>query len=1105
MKRLAIFIPLLIACGPFFYQAPPSLAHYPERTPTKGWLEMLETSQPRNQQSRADLISDLRAFCQEITTLPKTAQLEKTDKFISRNRQGHFAISVANFLLELRELIELEVPTAELQPYLDWRTLHLPPPSAPRPPVQRWNTKPNAFNDAQRSYNEKLLAFLASYDDQIDTASPQLKPFALTQRAGMYFRAGFIELAESDFEDIIVQFPDHPRSEVARFMLARLSLQAARTLPQEKFPEEEAFGAEYKNHLEAAQSLFHQYLAKHPNGRFANDSFGWLGGIARDEENYGDAIDLQLQRLASQPTREVSYSVLRECDQIFSTLFQEASKNGNDWENYFDGEPNYENLAKHPLIARLFVSHALDPAAQLRLPVYQENFSGDRGTINFLRHRIIAPGQFAKKALSQLGVAIVNNGSSSDPTSLQILGWAATSSGEHAQALSLFELGLKIEVTDELLHAKAVALSRLEENLEAARSFEELFTKFPDSSLVPPSRFDLAMAHLGSDQAGLALTILLQLEHERFLKQHQNPELDPLYLHPKLEVPQWIDTIVQFSPLDQLEAGLNALPADHPSREILRRAISLRALCEERFEFTRQFTIPGPTEAPPTPKRWYPHDYFDLTPERWNHDVAPLIEAHRELANPSLPSDQQARLHLQIAQHWQSRRGQLTIPLHHLTGAAESEPDLLDKLRRDNALFLGLTRETIDHTLASRDEFTHALKHYLAAAELSQAPTIAAPALEGANEALFRMAEFTPDRAALASRNNHTELSQKLVTRLHTEFPDRPESARAHAFTFLPPLLLGDWMPGDRTTWIADQEIAEVFDRFDEAAEARASDITQTLNNLTGADTTLPAIQTTLAQLSQQFQTLRPELDPRTLLTLSGHLDDLQLVAQHPGVTAEIFDQYLPFRLSEEPSPRSPDPGHPLAPFLDFLHQARTPDIQTSWADYLARHPASPKTEAVSLRLTRTQIRKTLPLPHVQPIFFPDAPRSEGYKHLAFPSPTAPPADVPLLLATHRQKFPNGKYQADLNLLEAASAAAQKDYPRALNLLSGILNDPNHPELYQDASLQFSELSLRLLAPAERPTLIPAFRSNPAAREILRKLAHSQTCLARLRPLLPLS
>ena len=776
---------------------------------------------------------------------------------------------------------------------------------------------------------------------------------------------------------------------------------------------------------------------------------------------------------------------MRECDQIFSEIFLRVANR-----EYQGGYFNYQALASQPLLARLFVFHALDPAAQIGLPYLDRNLSGDRSTINFLKHRIIASGPFAQGSLQQLGSAIVQNAPLSDATSYLILGWAAARSDDHQQALSLFELGLKIKITDELLHAKAVALSRLDEHLEAARSFEELFTKFPDSALVPPSRFDLAMAYLNSNQAGLAFKILHQPQNNR--------------LQPSLEVQQWIDTIIQFCPIEQLVEGLNSLPPKHPSHQLLRQAICLRALCEERFELAKEFTIPERLEDRAKPRRWRPGTFFDLTSDRWTKDLSPLVEAYQKLSQSNLPPSEQAQLHLQIARHWESRRGELTLPLHHLTDFSRSETDFLDKFRRDNALHHGLSREAIDQALASRDELSHALNHYLAATEISKDPDIAAPALEGANEALFRLAESSPNRAALASRNKHTELSRKLVSRLRKEFPNRPESHRAHPFTLLPPMLTGKWLPGDRAVWIADMEIAAVFYNFDQTAEIKAGKIAQSLANLATEDTTLAEIQTTLREFDQQLQSLRSGLKPLTLVKLSNHLDDLQIVAGHPGITPQLFRDYLPIRLSKNAPPLSENPKLPLSPFLDFLHVARTPGVKSPWTDYLVRYPDGPKSEAISLRRTRTQIRKSFPLPHVQPIFFPAAPRTTGYKHLPFLPPTGDLAKSTQLLADHRKKFPDGNYQADLNILESALAAARNDYPLAIDLLTNILTDAQHPELYQDASLQFSELCLRLLDLNQRPHLLKAFRENDAAHETLKKLVNSDTCLARLRPFFPL-
>lgn len=1092
MKRLLLFVPILLACGPFFYQAPPSLAHYPDRIPTKDWREILDDDQPGTTESRLKLIKDLRTFTSQFTSLEKEEQLARTEEFIERNRKGHFAISVANFLLELRELCKLEIPPAELQRYLNWRSHDLPPPSAPRPPVKHWGINEEEFQKKRELYRNESLAFLTSHDDRVETASGHLKPYHLVQRGGMFFRAGYPKVAEIDFQDVVDKFPDHPRAEIARFMLARNTLLQLRKLKPKDFDNKDHFLASQAALVSKTEKAFAAYLKKHPGGRFVNDAYGWLGGLARDQKNHRKALNLQIQRLKAQPTREVTAGVLRECDKIFTEFFESASNNAHatpfsNASRWIDLDFNH--LADCPIVARLFVSHTLDPIGKSAYLFSRENTSGDRRTLDFLHRRVIAPAPFNTAALSQLGQAIVRRSSTHDATSLLILGWAATRQGDHAQALELFNLGLNDEVTDELIHAKAVALTRLERNAEAAVIFQKLLDDFPESPLSLPSRFDLALALLHSGQAGHA-----------FLTLHQKN--DTPSLRPANEAPQWIDHILQFSPLPELRAALTTLSKEHPSLPLLRRAISLRSLCLEDFQSAREHLIPTEDSQIRSPlKRRFVENYFDLTPARWQSDIAPLAEAMRKLRFPALPSGEKARLHLQIGRLWKTNRGKITFPLHHLTDYSNSETDLADQLRHDNARHLGLTDSAIEEALLSRDELSHALKHFLAAAELDSTPEVTAAALEEANEALFRMAEVSPYRAALAVKNNHTKLSGDLVNRLRTSFPNQPESARSLPYNFLPPLLLGDWMPGDRAGWIADKQIAALFDQSDQETDLRTTQMVNSLRNLAGADGDLSQIRNFLTKFEAEFEARRPRLTQSTIITVGGHIDDLQLVAQHSGITAELFREYLPLRLSDKKPANLTD--SPLSPFIDFLIQARLPREDQNWPAYLTQYPDSPKSEAIALRLLRAQIRPFFPVPHVSPVFFPDAPRTLGYKTLRLAPTKGEQVDAKALLDEHRKKHPSFKYQRDVDLLQAAIAAHSNDYPVALDLLSTILNDPRHPELHQDASLQFAEISLRLLDPRKRSGLVEAFRENPAALAILEKLAHGGTCVSRIRPLLP--
>jgi len=60
-----------------------------------------------------------------------------------------------------------------------------------------------------------------------------------------------------------------------------------------------------------------------------------------------------------------------------------------------------------------------------------------------------------------------------------------------------------------------------------------------------------------------------------------------------------------------------------------------------------------------------------------------------------------------------------------------------------------------------------------------------------------------------------------------------------------------------------------------------------------------------------------------------------------------------------------------------------------------------------------------------------------------------------------------------------------------------------HPELRMTTALYFSEVSLRLLDINQRAAVADAFRKNPSAMPWLRKLVKGDTCLFRLRPLMP--
>jgi len=204
-----------------------------------------------------------------------------------------------------------------------------------------------------------------------------------------------------------------------------------------------------------------------------------------------------------------------------------------------------------------------------------------------------------------------------------------------------------------------------------------------------------------------------------------------------------------------------------------------------------------------------------------------------------------------------------------------------------------------------------------------------------------------------------------------------------------------------------------------------------------------------------------------------------------------------------------------LQPFLDYLgglNQAAASGRGEGsvaarlavWDAYLARHPDSPKAEAAGLRRLRLKVRDAVSYPRFAAFHFPRAPITVGYKTLDFKVRAPRFHAAPLLgqVADYRKRFPGSRYTRDVDLLEAVVHGASNRPGQALPLLVGVLNDPQHVELRQDAALAFCAVALRLLDGRERGPWLEAFRANPQARVLLRRLAEGETPLSRLRPML---
>ncbi len=1123
-KRVLLLAPLMIACGPPFYQAPPPLEKYPARTAGKSWRELLDASKPpaEGASEASAILSAVTGLARDFATLPRERRIAQVEEWIGRNREGEFSRKSATLLQELSELAAAEILPDGTGPYLTWRVQLMTRAAAGQPPRRTWSDTDETYRLTLEEHAAKVRSDIEWLEQARPTISPALLPNFEIQRAALLMKDGSFDEALDGFKKLIESNPEHPRAEVARFMSGRCLLEQARAATRGKKREE---GDEPPLQQQAATEALRGYLQKQPQGRFVPDAHGWLAAAAADEHRYGDAVGHQLDRLASRPTRETVESVMRECDALFAALCEDPAIETKA-EELARSLP-WQAIARSPEITRLFIYQALDPASRNKLPLYQDNESADGYTVDFLGKRIVRPRQFAKRGLSLLAGAMLHEERASDPLTLTVLGWSSLRAGESAQALGLFDKALRKGRSDELLQGRAAALSATGKHERAVAAYEDLGREFPDSPLAISAAFDAAIATYRAGKAGEAI---LRLRH---LDDGDDPANPRPSLHPEYEDEQWLDSIAQFAPVGQLAAPLKYLPPDGADAALLRAVVRYRALAEGRFDLAQRYLDAPLPEENPADQASHP---YAMDQARWDREIGPLAAASAKLAK----SPKDAALLLETGRLWKSLRGRATMPLGDLLDFSNSEPYKIDGLRRQNGIFLGFSRKKVDAMLDSHDELHHALDHFLAAAENAADPTLAAEALEEANEALLHLYEFSPYRVERAMEERQAALSVRLVTRLKREFPDTPQAQRAVAWVFreLPvPKHVASveqpwaeeqtWMPGKGQHWEMDEAIREEVigrKRYDSQANIWSPEeqnlfdsVPARIKALAEEDARdLPALKDELVSIRAAFASSRKNLDEESVLRFVDDLDDFASVMEAPGISADLFRRYVRMRQEHAAPPPAEGEWLPPKPWLAFYDRIRpvmrgdyyrgqnnsTPE---SWTAYLQEFPDGPKTEAAWLQLIRGKVKRACPRPVVVQCDFPEAPIPDGYPAIMLKEAAEPETldALPGELAAYAQRFPMGRYHADVILLRAKLAATRGETEAALAGITAILSDPQHPELRLDAALYLSYFGLRLLEPEERQAIAEAFQANRSALPFLRNLAAGDTCLFRLRPLLP--
>ncbi len=1104
MRRIApASLIFLIACGPFFYQAPPTLGNYPERIATKTWKQIFEESSPLNPglPQEDEMAALCRRLPEELEKLEPGLRRRRIDEVIAMNRAGAYSVKRANFLHELKELAAVPATFDAAADYLAWRladtaAVPLAPPDKP------WDMDQREYDGLLAQDAANQAARLSGLEEGLKASSPGMLPYWLVQQAVVFDEARQHLKAAELFDAIAANYPDHPRAEVAALRAALCHLQSAR-MARALTTREPGWNNRPGTDTTEATLRFTEFISRYPEGRFTADAHGWLGAAAFLNGNHGDAVKHQLDRLNCQPTREILRSVLRECDHIFDKVFEEFEDNTEGI--WLDEQRTVrpDIIASNPLIARLFLQHALDPAAAALLSRrWQDNTSADRWTIQFLKQRTFRALPLVSLALPKIGAAMLRTSAPQDETTLVLLAWSATESGEHDQALALLDRIPGASPPDEALHARAIILQRMGRHGEAVAAFDALEKSFPASplSLDLPQRRAISLSHSG--QAGRAILALMP----RTLDPQDTP---PVPLNPEHYQEQWCDTLLQFSGLPELVSAHAAAREDAEGREFLSRAIRFRALAQLDFATAGDHLATGPA---PEPDEWYPDRYSEaaamhLDEKGWQEKVAPLQALHERLARAAT-DERKAALHLEIGRHWMNHRGFLTLPGLHLLHYANSETEKQELLRRQNALELGLPKERVNEELDARDEATHALRHFLEAAKSGDA-TIAAPALELANEALFTRSGFSLYQRSRALETDASSFSRKLHQELRARFPGSREALRSVYYSFGP--AVGPWMPGDYNQVNSVRAILEALGGKD----AETGDPGGEAKPLPWSGLDAPADHS-LADIRKDLESKQAELRKASgrfnaaedYVDALNRLDDLLAATSLQGITPLDFSNYAAGHSSALPPAFSSllDFRERLAPRMDddgFRRPER--DTFDSWNEFLMNHPDSPKAEAASLRCIRALARTFRPQIAVRAFQFPEAPITNGYKRVEARGDGQPndPARLLALIAGHEARFPANRYAADLKLWKSGALIDLGRFSEATALVTSLLDDPGQPDLREAAALNFCDIAQRLLDPAQRTTVAAALHENPGSLDKLRLLVEGDTYLSRLEPLMP--
>ena len=249
---LAWATPHAFASGGWYEMPTPTLEDYLQRLPAKTVGEVLNEGKPRVPDSYSGFDFQVLEIAKRAMAEPAKKLISETDALLSEARMHHGRPEDLNLIHDLRDIL-VSAPK-EAPYYIEWR-----------------NQKASEITSGSNS----IVAELAS---KAKVSGDAMRPHWLYLRAAVSFHQGDKRAAGERFEQIVRDYPKHPRAELALLMLARCKISESRSTEYSNARDGEARIASKEAH-EAAQKLLLEYQTSYPRGRFISDVEGWLGAV----------------------------------------------------------------------------------------------------------------------------------------------------------------------------------------------------------------------------------------------------------------------------------------------------------------------------------------------------------------------------------------------------------------------------------------------------------------------------------------------------------------------------------------------------------------------------------------------------------------------------------------------------------------------------------------------------------------------------------------------------------------------------------------------------------------------------------------------------------